>query len=115
MAGGIMTMNMAFSESNAQPEAEEFIRLMEAQNRWAQSSIESWLMHKPWTYGSIDSADYHEAALRLAAEMVDVMLGGDHQEFMRKCAEENYLMDNFACDGVCPELWKRFPDSEDDE
>jgi hypothetical protein len=90
----------------------EFIQLMEAQNRWARVSIDDWLTRKPWEYGSIDSADYHEAALRLAAEMVDVMLGSAHGEWLMKCSE-GYLLENFACDGICPELWERFPDKEE--
>jgi hypothetical protein len=105
-----VSMNMAFEA--AQESHSEFISLMEAQNRWAQSSIESWLTHKPWTYGSIDSADYHEAALRLAADMTNVMLEGDHDAWMLKCSR-GYLWENFACDGICPELWKKFPDPEE--
>lgn len=107
----MMVMNQQFQRQNAGET--EFIKLMEAQHRWAKDSIDDWLTRKPWEYGSIDSADYHEAALRLAADMVSVMLGGTIPEWIMDCENHNHLLMNYACDGICPELMQRFPDPED--
>jgi len=29
--------------------------------------------------------------------------------------DHDYLMANFACDGVCNELWEKYPDPEDND
>ena len=90
---------------------DEFLALMQAQHRMTMGMLDDWLRRKPWSYGSIDSVDYMSAALRLSDEMIDRMMDARFFEGM----DYDYLMSNFACDGVCEELWTKFPDPEEGE
>lgn len=50
-----------------------------------------------------DGRDYMGAALELAHKLMEVDNGF---EPLDPYLHEDYLMDNFACDGVAPEIWK---------
>jgi|SRR6516165_9712746 hypothetical protein len=90
---------------------DEFIRLMMAQHKHTRDMISDWLERKPWEYGSLDSVDYMDAALALSDEFIDRM----QDERFLEGLDHDYLMANFACDGVCNELWEKYPDPEDND
>lgn len=102
-------MNLDFMHS--QEGQDEFLSLMQAQHRMTRDMLDDWLQRKPWSYGSIDSVDYMDAALALSQEMIDRMMDGKFLEGM----DYDYLMANFACDGVCNELWDKFPEPKEEE
>jgi len=101
-------MNASFRK-NLEPEV-EFLELMVAQHKHTREMLDDWLTREPWSYGSIDSADYMDAALALSQEFIEAMMG-EPREFLSKLSHD-YLMSNYACDGVCEELWDRYPAPE---
>lgn len=75
---------------------EEFVKLLKAQAKWTADL----LTDEHWTY-SDDGIDYVSAACRLFSNMVT----NDREAFEKVLNTKSEIIDNYACDGICPEIF----------
>jgi hypothetical protein len=81
-------------------------QLKHAHNMTEDESID----HAMW---SDDGYDYLKAALKLGAELLEIQYNADIQRLKNMLNEEHeeFIPQNYACDGVCAEIWALIPEN----
>jgi hypothetical protein len=77
-------------------------RLTFAQLNHAKANIESYQMYP----GSDDGLDYLQAAIQLAGELLDFYVDTDTARLDEFLNTPDNLAANYACDGICNELYE---------
>ena len=65
---------------------------------------------------SDDSYDYLRSALRLGADLLDMQYEANIDEFAKLLdpASDEFVVENFACDGICNEIYEALPSDWED-
>lgn len=81
-------------------EDEQYANLMKLQ----LAHMRSMLDEDGTFHASDDGCDYMTAAIDLSGRLLALWFDQQYETFDSELTEDN-LMDNYACDGVAPELW----------